>query len=98
MALMPASRNTPMNELPRQMLKRLTLKKAQAPPPNALSTAYFMFPMKTLKAVGIGGLSVQYPPKKLTLAGECHGRKNGAKTRAPPPDGRASTDATPHPR
>ena len=48
MALIPASRKTPMNELPRQMLNSVTLTKAQAPPPNALSTAYLMFPMSTL--------------------------------------------------
>src|SRR5215510_1945455 len=41
MALSPARSKTPMNELPRQMLKRMTLTKAQAPEPKALSTAYF---------------------------------------------------------
>src|ERR1043166_4656693 len=69
LALMPPRRNTPMNELPRQILKRITLRKAQAPPPNAPSTAYFMVPMNTLYAVGMGGLSVQYHPMTLTLAG-----------------------------
>ena len=43
-ALMPASRSTPMNELPRQMLNRVTLTNAQAPPPKAPSTAYFRCP------------------------------------------------------
>ncbi len=36
--LMPASSSTAMNELPRQMLNSMTLVKAQAPPPKALST------------------------------------------------------------
>jgi hypothetical protein len=47
-ALMPASRNTPMNELPRQMLKSVTLRKLQAPPPSAPSTRYLAWPMSTL--------------------------------------------------
>src|SRR5215468_5641612 len=68
-ALMPASRNTPMNELPRQMLKSVTLRNAHAPPPRAASTAYFRLPMNGLYAVGIGGLRVQYQPMTLTLAG-----------------------------
>src|SRR6267143_1428516 len=68
-ALIPASRNTPMKELPRQMLKRVTERKAQAPPPRAPSTVYFSAPMNGLYAVGIGGLSVQYQPITLTLAG-----------------------------
>src|SRR2546428_11162788 len=52
-ALIPASRNTPMNELPRQMLNRGTLTKAQDPLPSAPSTAYFTWPMKTLEAGGV---------------------------------------------
>ncbi len=47
-ALIPASRKTPMKELPRQMLKRVTLRKLQAPPPSTLSTAYFTLPMTRL--------------------------------------------------
>ena len=47
-ALMPARRSTPMKELPRQMLNRVTLRKTQAPPPRAPSTAYFSVPMNTL--------------------------------------------------
>ena len=37
-----------MKELPRQMLKSVTLRNAQAPPPKAESTAHFSVPMKTL--------------------------------------------------
>ena len=37
-----------MNELPRQMLNKVTLTNAHAPPPSAPSTAYFMLPMNTL--------------------------------------------------
>ena len=44
-ALMPARSSTPMNELPRQMLNRMTLTKAQAPVPKVPSTAYFRCPM-----------------------------------------------------
>src|SRR5262245_10437471 len=44
-ALMPARRRTPMNELPRQMLNRMTLTNAQAPAPKAPSTTYFRWPM-----------------------------------------------------
>src|ERR1700675_633611 len=40
-ALIPARRNTPMNELPRQILNSVTLTNAQAPPPSALSTVHF---------------------------------------------------------
>ena len=47
-ALIPASRKIPMNELPRQMLNKVTLTNAHAPPPSAPSTAYFMLPMNTL--------------------------------------------------
>ena len=43
-ALMPARRSTPMNELPRQMLNSVTLMNAQAPPPKTPSTAYFTCP------------------------------------------------------
>ena len=35
-----------MNELPRQILKRVTLRKAQAPPPNTLSVLCLSWPMK----------------------------------------------------
>src|SRR5918996_1890948 len=66
-ALIPPSRNTPMNELPRQMLKSVTLRKAHAPPPSAESPVHFRVPMKALYAVGIGGLSVRYQPMTLTL-------------------------------
>ena len=48
-----------MKELPRQMLNRVTLRKAQAPPPKALSKLYFTLPMKT--AVGGGDRRVQGP-------------------------------------
>src|SRR5213592_1607809 len=68
-ALMPARSRTPMNELPRQTLNSVTLRKAQAPLPSAPSTEYFNVPMKALYAVGIGGLRVQYQPITLTLAG-----------------------------
>ena len=47
-ALIPASKKIPMNELPRQMLKSVTLMKAHAPPPSAPSTTYFIWPMNTL--------------------------------------------------
>ena len=47
-ALMPARSSTPMKELPRHMLNRVTLRKTQAPVPSALSTAYFNVPMNTL--------------------------------------------------
>ena len=43
---MPARRSTPMKELPRQILKRVTLRKAQAPVPKAPSTLNFNVPMK----------------------------------------------------
>ena len=33
-----------MKELPRQMLKSVTLRNAQAPPPRTPSTAYFSCP------------------------------------------------------
>jgi hypothetical protein len=36
-----------MNELPRQMLKSVTLTNAHAPPPRTPSTAYLTFPMST---------------------------------------------------
>ena len=36
-----------MNELPRQILKSVTLTNAHAPPPRTPSTAYFTFPMNT---------------------------------------------------
>src|SRR5439155_14048745 len=97
-ALMPARRKTPRNELPRQMLKRITLRKAQAPPPKAESTEYFRVPMNTLYAVGIGGLSVQYQPTMLTLAGYAHGRKTARNTSARPRNGRARSNAKPIPR
>src|SRR5882724_12028569 len=68
-ALIPASRSTPMKELPRQMLNRVTLRKAQAPPPKTPSALYFRFPMKAAYEVAIGGFRVQYQPITLTLAG-----------------------------
>ncbi len=49
--------------------------------------------MNGLYAVGIGGLSVQYHPITLTLAGYAHGRKTARKTSARPRNGRASKSA-----
>ena len=47
-ALIPASRKTPMNELPRQMLNRVTARNDQAPVPSAWSTETFRWPMNGL--------------------------------------------------
>src|SRR2546429_9882137 len=63
-ALIPARRKTPMNELPRQMLNSVTLRKAHAPPPSTPSTAYFTVPMNTLYAVGTGRVEGHVPVVK----------------------------------
>src|SRR5207245_8848209 len=89
---------TPMKELPRQMLKRVTERKAQAPPPRAASTVYLSVPVSGLYAVGMGGLSVQYHPITLTLAGYAHGRKIARNTSVRPRNGRASSSAKATPR
>src|SRR4029077_10699862 len=96
-ALIPASSSTPMNELPRHTLNRVTLKKLHAPPPSAPSTACLMCPMNVLYAVEIGGFSVQYHPITLTLAGYPHAREIAMKNSAPPPKGRARESAEPPP-
>src|SRR6266852_3974324 len=97
MALMPARSSTPMNELPRQILNSVTLTKAQAPPPKALSTPYFRYPMKGAYAVVVGGFRVQYQPITLTHEGYAQGRNLARKTRVRPRNGRASSRAKPSP-
>src|SRR4029077_16675243 len=98
MPLMPASRSTARKELPRQMLNRVAVRKTHAPPPRALSTTYLRWPRNAADAVGIGGLSVQYQPITLTLAGYAHGRKTARNTIARPRKGWARRRAKPRPR
>ena len=54
--------------------------------------------MNGLYAVGMGGLSVQYHPITLTLAGYAHGRKIARNTSVRPRNGRASSSAKATPR
>src|SRR5438552_6574049 len=94
MAFRPASKNTAVNEPPRQMLNRITLAKAHAPAPRAPSTACFTLPIGTLYEVISGGLSIQNHATTVTPPGYAQGRNTARNASARPRDGVASRSAS----